>query len=149
MAGYARQPATRLGGKLGYLEARRADVERINEFTIKPNHVEGFYEIFFTGTAREQEIAVDVTFPVWFVDRPAFSFGGELMRDILEEGSFPTISAVVVGWTRVHELRPGGGLYTGARLAVVASGREGEQMILHWQMNGKALTHAGVGAQEV
>lgn len=137
---------TRLGGSLGHLEARRHEVERINDFIIRPNKVSGFYEIKFVGTATNQELAVDVTFPVWFVDRPAMSFGAELMREILTDGSFPTISVVVVAWTKIHDIRPGGGYYTGARLAIVASGRAGEEMVVHWQADGKAINLTGVGA---
>jgi hypothetical protein len=138
-------PPPRLGGKLGHLEARRSDVNRVNDFLIRPNRVSGFYEIFFTGTATTQEVALDVVFPVWFVDRPAMSFGGELLRDIVEAGSFPTISVVVTSWTKTYDVRPGGGYYTGCTFAVVVSGREGEEMIVHWQADGKALHLTGGG----
>lgn len=136
-------PLPNPGGIQGQIEARRAYLSRVNDFLIKPNRLSGFYEIEFVGTANEQEVAVDVEFPIWFVDRPSFTFGGELVRDILVDGSFPTISAVVVGWTKTHDVRPGGGYYIGARIAVVASGREGEQMILHWVMDGKAIHLVG------
>lgn len=145
---YTPNPRMRLGGLTGHIESRRADIERIHNFMIKPNHVAGFYEIQFEGNAKQQEILLEVTFPVWFVDRPAMSFGAELMRELITDGDFPTISVVVVAWTKVHENRPGGGLYTGAQLAVVASGRDGEQMIVHWQANGKAMNVVNPGEGE-
>lgn len=139
MAQHIPAPRHNLGGAMGHIEARRHMVERLNSFTVLPNRVSGFYEIFFQGTATEQEIAVDVVFPVWFVDKPSMSFGAELLRDLLTDGEFPTISVVVVAWTKTKEDHVGGGYFTGARLAIVASGREGEQMIVHWQADGKAL----------
>lgn len=138
-----RVPATRLGGQLGHAEARRHDIQRIDDFLIKPTRVSGFYEIIFDGTSTAQEALLDVVFPVWFVDRPAMSFGGELVRDLVEDGNYPTISCVVVAWEKVNDLRPGGGYYSGATLAVVATGRMEERMIVHWQAEAKALRVTG------
>lgn len=138
-------PPVRLGGALGFQEDRRQQVNRINDQLIKPTRVSGFYEIMFQGTATTQEIAVDVTFPVWFVDRPGMSFGAELLRDVIEAGNYPTISVVVITWTKVHDLRPGGGYFTGCRFAIVASGRVGEEMMVHWQADGKAMNVVNVG----
>lgn len=138
-------PATRLGGKLGHAEARRTDIQRVEDFLIKPTRVSGFYEIIFDGTSTAQETLVDVTFPVWFVDRPAMSFGGELVRDIVEVGNYPTISVVVIAWEKVNDLRPGGGYWAGATLAVVATGRLEERMIVHWQAEARALRVTGSG----
>ena len=78
-----RSPAPRLGGQLGHAEVRRTDIQRINDARIQPQHVSGFHEFTFQGTETTQELDVDVVFPCWFVDRPSFSFGGELLRDIL------------------------------------------------------------------
>lgn len=138
-------PPVRLGSRLGFQEDRRQHVNSVNDQLIKPTRVSGFYEIAFQGTATTQEIAVDVEFPVWFVDRPGMSFSAELMRDILEPGNFPTISVVVVSWVKEHDVRPGGGLFTGCRLAIVASGRAGEEMIVHWQADAKAMNVVNVG----
>jgi len=125
------------------MEARRTDINRANDARIKPTHVSGFYEFSFQGPATTQELLVEVDFPCWFVDRPAFSYGNELQRDILVDGSYPQLAATVVSWKRVHEIRPGGGYWTGATFAVVASGREGDAMILHWQMDAKAMQIPG------
>lgn len=143
MADSSRITPSRLGGRLGYMEARRHDIERVQEFVIKPNRVSGFHEIAFVGTALTQEALIEIDFPVWFVDKPGISFSAELVRDIIEEGNFPTISVVVVSWKKAHDVRPGGGYFIGANIAVVASGREGEQMIVHWQAEGKALKLTG------
>lgn len=137
-----RPPATRLGGRLGFQEDRRNRVDQINDFLIKPTRVSGFQDILFTGDTVMQEVAVDVVFPVWFVDRPAMSFGAELERDILEEGNFPMISVVVVKWVKVSEEKSGG-WFTGAQLAIVASGRKDERMTVHWQAEAKALRLVG------
>jgi hypothetical protein len=125
------------------MEARRNEVNRVNDMLIKPNRVSGFYEVAFQGEETTQEALLDIVFPVWFVDRPAMSFCAELMRDIIEDGSYPTISVVVVSWTKTKDVRPGGGYFTGAQLAVVASGRVGEEMVVHWQADGKALNLTG------
>lgn len=145
-------PTPHLSGRLGFLEQRRAEVERVNAMLIKPNHVAGFTEISFSvnedeieGSPVSQELLVDVTFPVWFVDKPSMSFGAELVRDLVEAGKYPTISVVVVRWRKEKEVRVGGGYFVGATLAIVASGRSGEQMIVHWQAEGKAVTVTGSG----
>ena len=136
-------PPPHLGGRLGYMEARRHEVARANAARINAVHVSGFYEFTFQGTETTQELLVDVVFPCWFVDKPSFAPGSELIRDILVEGQYPTLSATVVRWTKIHDVRPGGGYWTGATIAIVASGREGDEMILHWNMNGKAMSIPG------
>lgn len=131
---------------MGHFEHRRDQIERINDMLIKPTRVSGFQEIAFVGEETTQELLVDVVFPVWFVDIPAMSFGAHLVRDLVEEGFFPTVSVVVVGWTKAQEIRPGGGYFIGARLAVVASGREQDRMVIHWNAEAKALRIAGGGS---
>lgn len=85
------------------------------------------------------ETTVDVTFPCWFIEKPALTFGAEVTDSIIEAGAFPTVSAVVVSWTMVHEQRLGGGYYTGCRLALVVSGRDGQRFSINWNAEGKAV----------
>lgn len=133
-------PLHRLAGQLGHQESRRADLQRIDDFVIKPTRVSG--EVLTEGTG---EALVDVPFPVWFAQKPSMSFGGELESPIMAEGFFPTVSVVVYQWIMSLDERLGGGYWTGARLAVVTMGTLAEdlvspqRMIIHWQAEGKAF----------
>jgi hypothetical protein len=149
-----RSAPPRLGGKLGHMEVRRTDINRINDAQIKPTHVSGFYEFSFVGTETTQEVLLEVDFPCWFVDRPVFAPGMEIPNypvlpaaavptDVLVDGEYPTWSATVAAWKRMHEFRPGGGYWTGAHLAVVATGPVGQEWILHWTMDAKAMNIPG------
>lgn len=116
------------------LESRRAAVGRIDAMGAKVHRVQGFLTVDGAG-----EAAVEVAFPVWFIERPLCTFGGEMAEnESPEAGGFPTVSVVVLAWA--FQDYPGGvRYYSGARLAVVTTGRDGHQMLVHWQAEGKAL----------
>lgn len=128
-------------------ERRRADLDRLQSNAVQFNRVSGFELTEGVG-----ETTIDVEFPVWFVHKPAMSFGGEMeVGESIEAEHFPTVSVVVVTWTKAQEDRVGGGWFIGARLAVVTTGRDGHKMWVHWQAEGKALSTpsgSGVGGLE-
>lgn len=127
------------GGFFGAFERRRGDVNRAESATIKPVRVAGF-EL----TEGRGELTIDVEFPVWFTERPAMSFGGELdENDFVETGSYPSVSVVVIAFTRAQTERVGGGWYTGASLALVVGGKQAQRIWVHWQAEGKALKNPG------
>lgn len=118
-------------------EYRRGEVERIIADQIAPTRVSGFELIQGAG-----EVAFDVHFPIWFVEKPAMSFGGELDdTQPLTEKKYPTVSVVVFRWEKKLTDRPGGGYFTGATLAVVTTGPNDLNMTVHWQAEGKAMTN--------
>lgn len=118
-------------------EERRADLYHLEQQTVGPTRVSGFEQITKAG-----EVAFDVEFRLWFVEKPAMSFGGE-MDDTqpLTERRFPTVSVVVFRWIKQQTDRPGGGYFTGATLAVVTTGPAGLKMTVHWQAEGKAMVN--------
>lgn len=118
-------------------EKRRSDLEHLEAQTIGPMRVSGFEKVVDSG-----EVAFDVEFGLWFVERPAMSFGGELDdTQPLTERRFPTVSVVVFRWIKAQADRPGGGYFTGATLAVVTTGPVDLKMIVHWQAEGRAMVN--------
>lgn len=86
------------------------------------------------------EASFPVTFPVKFTEKPALSFGGEILAgDTIEQGLMPTANVIVLGWS-TQDNPPVGRLYTGALLGVVTTGVTFQKMIVHWNMIGKAIT---------
>lgn len=115
------------------IEQRRADLERVESMTVKDHVVTGLVEVSGAG-----EVAIDVNFPVWFVERPSTYFGGELADGHSPtETDFPTISVMVLRWAK--ETRGLGEYWTGATLGIVTTGDADHQVIAHWHMEGKAL----------
>ena len=120
------------------MEARRETVKRIDAMTVKVTRVSGRVLVIGTG-----EVTVDVPFPVNFIERPVFNFGGELDENHrATAGKYPTISAVVTTWTKVKEVVGStDGYYTGASVAVVTSGQTGQQLWLHYSFEAKAVSN--------
>lgn len=117
-------------------QRRMDDRSRIQAMTVKLTRVSGKTLVMGTG-----EATFDVSFPVLFSERPYFQFGGELDDNYrVESGSFPTVSAVIVGWKKEGEIeRAFDGRYSGATLAVRTTGTEGQQMWVHWTFESRAL----------
>jgi hypothetical protein len=112
------------------------DRDRQREDAIGRVHtVSGEFVVDGTG-----EALVPVNFPIRFIEKPRFHFGGELAPDsVITDGEFPTVSAVVGYWT--YEERPYVPHYKGATLAVVTTGPTGQKMAIHWTMTGRAITN--------
>jgi hypothetical protein len=120
-------------------ENRRAEVDRQDAMGISNHRISGFLTVLGAG-----EVAVDVPFPLWFVEKPAFSFGGELAEGHSAEAlNMPTVSCVVLRWaTQTREMAT---YWTGANLAVVTTGKEDHSMVVHWHMEGKAFVNPVAG----
>lgn len=118
------------------MENRRETVRRIDAMTVKVTRVSGRVLVVGTG-----EVAVDIPFPVNFAERPIFNFGGELNDNHhATAGEYPTVSAVVVGWSIQKEIEGATeGYFTGATLAAVTTGQTGQQMWIHYSFEGKAI----------
>lgn len=118
------------------VEQRRAEIGRVQDTTVKLHRNTGFVTVQDPG-----EVALDVNFPIWFVERPGMAFGGELAEGhSAEETNFPTVSVVVLRW--ITKTR--GDLstwWTGATLGIVTTGREGHKMVVHWHAEGKAMVN--------
>lgn len=86
------------------------------------------------------EALVPVNFPVVFIEKPRFHFGGELSPgSVITDGQFPTVSAVVGTWTYMErQVQP---FYRGATLCVVTTGPAEQKMMIHWTMTGRAITN--------
>lgn len=94
-------------------------------------------EFVMDGTG---EVILDVNFPITFIEKPKLAFGGELAPDaVITAGAFPTVSCVVGRWYYIE--RPNQPFYKGAALIAVTSGPEGQKMVIHWQMTGRAITN--------
>lgn len=115
------------------IDARRSHLQRGEQVLIAPTRVVGVVNVTNSG-----EVLVSVEFPVWFTERPSFSFGGELTGGFSpQQGTYPTISVLVASWNNVT--RGLGTYWAGAALAIVTTGEENQQMIVHWQMEGHAM----------
>ena len=127
---------TMSGGYHRPFEQRRGDLNRMEGFLVKPTRVTGFELTIGAG-----EVSIDVKFPVWFVEKPSMSFGGELEEgEFIQDRKFPTVSVVVVRWEKAQAER-GGGWFVGANLAVVTTGKKDHRMWVHWQAEGKAIAN--------
>ncbi len=60
------------------LEQRRSTLINGEDAGIKPTRVSGFQIVVGEG-----ETAVRVDFPVWYVEKPSMSFGGELAENVV------------------------------------------------------------------
>ena len=117
-------------------ERRREDLQRIDQMSVKVTRVSGRVLLIGSG-----EATVDIPFPVYFVERPIFGFGGEMDDNFRVEAlSFPTISAIVVDWVRVKAIEnvtPG--YYESATVAAVTTGQSDQQIWLHYSFEAQAI----------
>lgn len=120
------------------LDYREGQRNRLNASTVKITRTVGFVVTHGAG-----EGLVDVVFGNRYIEKPALSLGGELMTPALTVGSYPTVSVVVVSWaTESKTTKPELGpqvYYLGAKLAIVTTGPPTQDMVVHWQVEGKAL----------
>ena len=121
-------------------ETRRSEVEKTRETFVKVNRVAGWEKVVGVG-----ELAIPITWPVWFIERPTFGEGYELdAASPPETGNFPQYSITVLSWEKeiVDAIRE---YWVGATLGVVIQGNPEQIGWVHWQMEGKALHQAGAG----
>lgn len=120
------------------LEARRGVTSRLDAITGKVHRIQGFFTLTLQGDGGG-EATHDVNFPVWFLERPLFTFGFEMATDqVLTAGKYPTLSLGVLRWAK-KDYPAGVSYFSGATLVVVAGGVDGQVMLVHWQVEGKAL----------
>lgn len=109
----------------------------INDFSPDDFLVSGQFLISGSG-----EVLVDVNFPCSFEEIPLFSFGGAMeIGSPVAQGSFPTISAVVVAWNFTELPMKGSRIYKGATIAVVTTGASDQQMWINWHFTGHAFVN--------
>jgi len=127
-------------GPSGVFKQFQSEEMRVNEFLTKPTSVTG-REL----TMNAGEVIIPITFGVWFIERPNVTFGGELDDgDFVEAGAFPTVSGVIVRWTRQKPERNNGGYFVGAEVCCVTTGRDEQRIWLHWRAEGKAMANPAV-----
>lgn len=116
------------------LEDRRGVIERIEGMAGRVHRVQGHFSKKGAG-----EASIEVRFPVWFIEKPIFTFGGELAENTSPTTrKFPTISVIVLNW--ILQEYPGDiNYYIGAILGPVSTGTSDQEIIVHWQFEGKAL----------
>lgn len=129
----------------GPFEARRGEVERSYSVRGGVSRLLGFRDL-----ARAGEVTDEVMFPVWFLERPGISGGGECApNEPLVDGEFPRWSVGVHHW--ITEERGGVGetglvtFYRGAVFIFVAEGPETMRSTIHWQLEGRALRNPLLG----
>lgn len=119
-------------------EARRGTANRLDAITGKLHSVQGFIDIIGSG-----EAILDVNFPVWFLEKPTFTFGAEMAPDqVLTTGQYPMVSIIVHRWA-MKDFPQGVSYFAGATLIIVTTGTDEQKLIGHWQAQGKALRNPG------
>ena len=115
-------------------DKQRSNQERIENAEAQWFHCTGEIQVYRAGAST-----VSVLFPVFYTDKPRFSYGAELSPgDSYETGNMPTCSVVVLSWDQ--RLREDGTVvYAGATFCIVTSGQTEQSMIAHWHMEGIGL----------
>lgn len=100
------------------------------------------------------EALAEVKFPVFFLERPTFTYGAELAEgSVLIPTEYPTLSALAYDWDIADPDKELFGQsmrrwYRGVSLAIVTTGPVGTDMYVHYQFTGRAITNP-VGGKRV
>ena len=98
-------------------------------------------ELLLIGSGEKR---VPVVFSAPFTEKPLMTFGAEIQSgDLMTEGQFPTISAIVSKWI-TFDRPPSSRLFTGCELAIVTTGPATQKMIVYWCMDGPTITNFGI-----
>lgn len=132
----------------GPFEARRGEVERSQSVRGGVFRLLGFQDLSKAG-----ETTAEVNFPVWFLERPAISGGGELAdNESLVDGEFPRWNVGVHKWITTEQGGVGATglvtMYKGAIFIFVAEGPEAMRSTIHWQLEGRALRNPLAGSDQ-
>lgn len=126
---------------VGAAERRRRQLDQVNDAIATHTIISG--EITVVGGG---DVAADINFPVWFVEKPIMTFGGEVAGTVdLTLGSFPLVSALVGKWDIQSLDAVQGGkfsgrmFYAGAQMLLSIDGAS--DIIVHYQFSGMALTN--------
>ena len=116
-------------------EQRRGQVQRAEAMRSRVHRIQGFLDLNGLGTGTQE-----VAFPVWFVERPSYSQGWELADgEVLEANNFPELHSGVLRFV-INTPLPHVPYWTGAILFInVTAGKDTQKLVLHWQVEGKAL----------
>lgn len=111
---------------------QRNYIETLAEQTIRDGHVHGFIDL-----ASDGEVIAEIKFPIAFMEKPVFTYGLELGKNLwFSYGQFPIHSATVGRWTIQ---RPADStLYVGAAIGIVVIGAA--RSILHYSFEGRSFT---------
>lgn len=117
------------------MDRRRIDVDRINIMTGGTTRFSSFISIQNPG-----ELVQDVIFPIVFTEEPVF-FWGVVMDPAspAANGNFPIVSPVVKNWLFTVKETTGIRWYTGATLAIVTTGVDGQSMVVQAHFEARAL----------
>jgi hypothetical protein len=117
------------------LDERRVDIDRVEQMAGGVFRVAGFVIIQEPG-----ELLVPVKFPIRFMEKPSFSFGGEVAPNSpVQAGKYPTLSVLVRNWQFEIQPQTGARWYVGATLLSVSTGIDGQTMEVHYQLEGRGL----------
>lgn len=117
-------------------ETRRSTVNRINSLGVKLH--EYSVETLITGVG---EVPMLIAFPVYFVERPSFTFGLAMDdNSAVVAGNFPTYSITVTAWDKLQKQGDNvGWFYRGAALVAVLTGDITQRAWATTTFTGKAL----------
>lgn len=125
------------------IETRRSEVEKTVETFIKVNRLAGWIKVAGTG-----ELTYEITFPMYYIERPSFSQGYELdPASPLEAGNFPSYFVTVSSWQKATAGEIGE-YWTGMTLAIVINGAVDQIGFVHWQVEGKAMIDLGQSTED-
>lgn len=122
------------------IQARRNDLDRIDAQSVKQFRVAGRTQVIGGG-----ESSIAVTFPVTFIGRPSFSFGGELAKNQLTQlktrdggtQPLPSVSAIVAEWDTVQRIT---GVYNYVGCTLIFQTLNNPRYLwVHWHIEGKAF----------
>lgn len=117
-------------------EQRRQDLMRIEAMAVQPTFLNGVVKVQGSG-----EVTSDLTFPIRFVEKPTFTFGGELVSGHSPgEGIYPVVSGVIVGWD-LDQPAEHVTHYLGTSIAIVTIGKEDQELWFHFSFFGRAMVN--------
>lgn len=119
------------------LNSRSAREQRTEDSESQYYHVT--CEIPIVGNEAANESIVDVTFPVYFVDKPKHSFGAEILNgQVVVAGAFPTIMPCVIQWD-IRSRDDGSPVYSGATIGIVMTGQENQLGQVQFHVEGVGI----------
>lgn len=125
----------RITGQLQHAQrSQQIDTDRISSVTDRIIRLYGLIDVGGTG-----EALVDIVFAAQFIEVPSYSSGWQLAEgQVVTTGSFPTLNMGVHSFT-YNESPSGIRYYTGAKMILVVTGLPTQQLIAHYQFEGRAI----------
>lgn len=143
----APRPPSPIAGQYGIsitpFQQRQAAQQRASNAQARVFRIHGFIAVSGTGMSTQ-----DVNFPVRFLELPALSFSWSLEDgQQLQQANFPRVDVGVARWLyEEHPMQVR--YYAGAQLAITASGRGDQKLIVHWQAEGRTIGTLGAAADQ-